>query len=850
MKQIFWSGLFSLMLSGSAWAQTPPTLTTFVPAPYPASAQSAGVEASVLLQLTVEADGSVSDVQLLTPAGFGFDEAAIEAAKKFIFSPATQNNTPMRAVIQYRYHFLLQSRDKKANPNLAPLDMNDPEILQEIVFSDNLEVYASMIQGLVVERGTRTAISEAQVFLLDARGAVVQEQLLVDGSFAFVAVAPGAYTIKVIAPGFESLSTPEKIEADESIALTLRLMPSVDDGYGVVVRAASDEDAVTRRVLAKDELVMMPGTQGDALRALQNLPGVARPPAGGGLLVVRGSSPQNTQVFINGMPVPFLFHITGLTSVITTSMIESIDFQPGVYSAKYGRGLGGVIEVKTSLDVPDSTQATWDVGLLDLSGAVKTNVNGMGLSFAARRSDVDVLMPLVLPETAQDFTVVPRYWDYQAGLNGKALGGKWQVMAFGARDTFTLSFEDPSAGEIFVTSTQQFHRLQGYWEKKLDSILSRSVAASVGVTNINEAAPPITSLDQTSLLAGARIDWATRFTPTLGLRYGGDFRLFSYEIQRIEPAEDFSTLQSDITATNPDAALYTEAVWQPIEELLITPGVRVDYFAGSDTLTLDPRAQATWKAFEKTTLNAGAGIFHEDPRPQELNPTFGDPGLHPLIAKQISVGASRLFWDNKLQGDVSFYYKKLDELVTGVGVGNTNEEAFSNQSRGRVKGAEFLLKYPPRERFFGWLAYSLSKAERQRLGEDDYVPFFYDQRHVLTMLGSYKLTNSINIGGRFRYASGSPQTPIVVSVYDSDNNVYLPVRGERNSTNLPDFHQLDLRIDKTFRFKSWKMSAYLEVLNIYNRKNAETTLYNFDYTQSQFLNGLPIIPALGLRGEL
>jgi hypothetical protein len=216
----------------------------------------------------------------------------------------------------------------------------------------------------------------------------------------------------------------------------------------------------------------------------------------------------------------------------------------------------------------------------------------------------------------------------------------------------------------------------------------------------------------------------------------------------------------------------------------------------------------------------------------------------------VTLGASRSFLEDKLQGDVSLYYKKLEELVTGSGTGNTNAEAFSNGAQGRVKGAEFLLKYPPRARFFGWVAYSLSKAERQRPIDPEYVPFYYDQRHVLTMLGSYKLTSSVNLGGRFRYSSGVPQTPVAFVIFDSDHDLYLPVEGPRYSDNLPDFHQLDVRVDKTFRFKSWKMSGYLEVLNIYNKKNPETTRYNFDYTQSAFLNGLPITPVIGLRGEL
>jgi TonB family protein len=851
MKPHFWLPLLLAISSQVALAQTAPTLQTFISAEYPAAAQAAGIEGEVLLRLTIEIDGSVSVVEVIKTAGFGLDEAAVVAAKRFIFQPALQNNTPSRAQILYRYRFSLQPKEKKANPTASPLDNGDTQALQRLVLVGEQAFYTNFIQGVLLEKGSRSAIESAQVFLLNDQQAIVQEQSLgEENTFLFSSLPPGTYTVKIVASGYQSLSSVETIGEAENLDLILRLMPSVEDGYGVVVRADSEDDAVTRRVLGKEELLMMPGTQGDALRALQNLPGVARPPGGAGLLIVRGSTPQDTQVFLNGMPIPFLFHLTGLNSVITTSLIESIDFQPGVYSARYGRGMGGVIEVRTKLESPDKTQATWDIGILDVSASVQTKVKGMGVAVAARRSDIDALLPLFLPEQAESFTVIPRYWDYQGGLGGKALGGSWQVLAFGARDTFTLNFEDPAEGDIFISSTTQFHRLQGFWEKKLDATLTKSVALSFGVTQTNEDAPPISTLDQTVLLGAARVDWAKRVTSGLGLRYGADLRLFSYEVRRLEPAEDFSTIESDFSANNPDAGLYTEAVWVPSEELTITPGLRLDYFGGSHSLTLEPRVQARWKVYKQTTISAGAGIFHEDPRPQDLNPIFGDPTLHPKESKQVTLGASRSFFDNKIQGDVSLYYKKLDNLISSIGSGATRAEVLTNDAQGRVKGAEFLLKYPPSGRFFGWLAYSLSKAERQRPDEPEYVPFFYDQRHVLTALGSFKLNASINLGARFRYSSGVPQTPVVVSVYDSDNNLYIPIEGERNSERLAAFHQLDLRADKTFRFKSWRMSGYLEILNIYNRQNAETTRYNFDYTQSQSLNGLPITPVLGLRGEL
>ena len=102
---------------------------------------------------------------------------------------------------------------------------------------------------------------------------------------------------------------------------------------------------VTRRTIGREEMAQSAGTYGDALLSLQNLPGVARPPPFSGALVVRGSAPQDTNVYIDGTNVPLAYHFGGLSSVVPTELLDRIDFYPGNYSAQYGRGMGGVVDV-------------------------------------------------------------------------------------------------------------------------------------------------------------------------------------------------------------------------------------------------------------------------------------------------------------------------------------------------------------------------------------------------------------------------------------------------------------------------------------------------------------------------
>jgi len=121
----------------------------------------------------------------------------------------------------------------------------------------------------------------------------------------------------------------------------------------------------TRRVLEAAEITKIPGTNGDALRAVQNLPGIARPPGLDGLLIVRGSSPRDSQVFVDKTNVPLVYHFGGLSSVIPSEMLERIDFYPGNFGPEFGRASGGVVDVGVRSPKKEGYGGLFQVDLLD-----------------------------------------------------------------------------------------------------------------------------------------------------------------------------------------------------------------------------------------------------------------------------------------------------------------------------------------------------------------------------------------------------------------------------------------------------------------------------------------------------
>ena len=124
-----------------------------------------------------------------------------------------------------------------------------------------------------------------------------------------------------------------------------------------------------------------------------------------------------------------------------------------------------------------------------------------------------------------------------------------------------------------------------------------------------------------------------------------------------------------------------------------------------------------------------------------------------------------------------------------------------------------------------------------------------DQTHNIILVAQYRLTPRWRVGARWRYVTGNPVTPINGSIFDADTDRYAPLYGEVNSDRDTDFHQLDLRIDREWVYQTWRLTAYLDIRNAYNRANASGLDYNFDYTENTQSFEIPIIPSFGVRGE-
>jgi TonB family protein len=846
-------------------AVTPPELVEYVQADYPPEAFAAGLEAEVVARLDVDETGLVTAVEILEPAGRGFDEAATDAMSRFVFVPATRGDVPIPSQVVYRYTFFIEDLE-------APEEDQEPPVARltgRVADMNELAVADASVVLVLIEGGDAAAEAAAGAGEELAALTVVTDS---EGRFAFDDLVPGTYQVDVVAAGFKPLTQTEELVPGEERELIYRL-EAESALYETVVRGRRPPREVTRREITRREITRIPGTGGDALRSVQNLPGMARAPGLSGDLIVRGSSPADSRYFFDQLPVPMLYHFGGLTSVINSDLLERIDFYPGNYSVRYGGATGGIVDVYPRAPATDRLHAYVDADIWDVSALVETPLGDKwSIAASGRRSYIDLILNAVLPSDGGfEFTVAPRYYDYQliADYHPDA-ADNLRLFLFGSSDKMVFVFGDDVADNPNfgggVTFGLQFHQLQARWDHRFTSAVSNQANVGVGIQVSEASFGEQISFDQKVVPVYLRDEFAWEPGTDFALRTGIDTEIVWAQWQIRAPAvfptegEEFDPVTANDEFVETDGqntffhpAWYGEFELLTIPDLRLIYGLRVDYWGPLAEVSLDPRFVARYQLFRGTTLKGGIGLFHQLPDPAQWDEDYGNPDLEPIGAVHYSVGVEQQIIDNVDVG-LEGFYKDMYRLVVSSDQlverdGELVPERFNNDGVGRVYGLELLLKHHPTDRFFGWISYTLMNSKRIDHPGEEERRFDFDQTHILTLVASAVLGRGWEAGVRFRLVSGNPVTPIVGSVYDADSDIYWPIYGQTNSERLPMFHQLDVRIDKNWQWKYLKLAVYIDVQNVYNQKNVEGYQYSYDFSEKVYFTGLPILPSLGLKLE-
>jgi TonB family protein len=791
----------------------------------------------VVLSLDVSAEGKVEKASVESGAGEPFDAAALAAARRFDFEPGrltTGEAVPVTVT------FRLRIQEPAAPPPPAPVKLT----------------------GYLLERGSRLPIPNVPV------SAIVGDQVVArastDGSGRFQIEVPGGeFRLVASPPDRQKLDLLVKAAAGE-VREENYLLESTGGPNETVVSATAIQREVMKDVLTAEQVFTVPGSAGDTLKAVLNLPGAARPPFGAGLLVLRGSAPGDSKVFLESQQIPQLYHFGGIRSTYAPAFLQSVEFVPGNFSVDYGRAQGGIIDVRVRDPRQDGFHGQADVNLYDIGVEMEGGLgNGWSIGGAARRSWIDTILPLFIPKDANlSFSTAPRFYDFQfiAAWNPDA-SQKLRLIFYGSMDRLVALLDKPQRDPTITGALDariSFYNLQAEYQKTFAPNFRQDTSVVIGLQEIQTQIGPQYFFDLNVRRLSLRSTWTYGFSPQWELRGGVDAEMgraaISVNLPNATgpnplPPSSLPQIGAQLTTMYHSPAFFAELRWAPLPNLSILPGVRANWFSDINQWAVDPRLLARWEVVPGTVLRGAVGLYQQAPNPQKTNTATGNPYLLPERSLQTSIGVGQKIVDG-VSLDVTAFYKDLTQQAIPNSNSNYDPAAarYTSTGTGRIYGLETLLKVAIGDSFSGWLAYSFQRSLRTDPPTAQ-VPFDFDQPNNLTVLGTYQLGRGWSAGARFRLVSGNPYTPIKSSVFDSATGVFVPEYGETNSDRLAAFWAIDLRVDKVWTFKDWTLTLYLDTQNVTNRKNQEGWTYNYDYTDRTPTTGLPILPILGLKGE-
>lgn len=819
---------------------TPPVLLTQPEVRYPTAALEAGLSGQVLLQLDISEEGTVLAVSVSQGAsgvpGPDFDLSAMSAAYLFRFEPA---RTPSGV----------------ANPS---------RILYRYVFSAEQGELLS-VEGAVLTAGDSEGVSDLVVRARSSTGENRESLTGADGDFVFRGLSLGDWTVYVESPLFGTNET--VIEIQEGKVTRMEIFLQVDTvateraGFEeIIVEARLPTTSVTERVLTREEIAFLPGTGGDVVKVIQNLPGVGRSPLGTGNLIIRGTSPEDSGYFLDGGDIPIVFHFGGLTTVVASDTLSEVAFLPGSFSVRNGRILGGLVDLRSTTTLPVSSRSYVSVDVYQATAYTEHRIGKRdSLSLAGRRSYIDAVLNPLLNDSSRRIQA-PRYYDFQARWMHKTKAdGLFDAFFFLSDDTFRFLGPEDEGSYVQTAFGTSFQKLRLQYTQKLEEDWRIEATVLGGPQSKEFQFDGNGEAYERPFLPTARLEL---FRPNkdaqIGWRFGLDVLAgvdkYLYDVGQYGNREEG---QSVIVAP----ALYAESTvaWGRSQWILGLRGDVMSYEDGVVGPLIDPRLGLKVDLWEGGRFISGIGRHSQFPLTRQLlSEGEGVPGLEAPNAMQTSAGLQQTIGKVVSIEAIAFFHR-LNDLVSGreesfrfftgpPEFGPFDTGAYANDGTGYIRGIESLIRFDFPDTV-AFISATFSHSVRQDRPDEESELFRYDQPVVLTAIGSHNFGNGWRLGGRIRFSSGYPYTPVANSFYDLENRQFVPVFGERSSARLPNFFSADLRIDKEWEFKKWILTTYLDIQNLTNTTNPEVITWTYDFENEEGVESNPLLPAFGLKGE-
>ena len=740
---------------------------------------------------------------------------------------------------------------------------------------------AGVITGTVVDQTTQSPIPGATVRLLGTTRGVATNAT---GEFRIEGLAPGSYRLEISSVGFESaIVTDIVVTSARPQSVRVELSEAAVETEGVTVRPdyfqRNRATPTSTQTLSNEEIRRLPGGFEDVVRAISTLPGVAQVSNGRNDLLVRGGAPSENLYLIDGIESPNINHFGtqgaggGPLSFVNLDFVEETTFSTGGFGAKYGDKISSVLTIDLREGREDQTGGKATISAsqfgLNLEGPVTSNGSYL---FSARRSYLDLIFK------AAGFSFVPEYWDflgkfdYELGqndrLSGLAIAAIDRVRFFNddEEDRFDNSrILDNSQDQLIAGITWKHLFSKGY----LNTTLGRtriSYAFNQSDTLLNPIFVNNSLEDEFNL----RVDGLVKLwegAEEVDVSFGGNAKTIGFDtdilLQQAEPGLDTSLSERFYKG-----ALYLQGS-TPIDlfgkKTAITVGGRMDWFNGTE-IELYPsyRFAFNMQLAQGLTFSMSGGRYYQSPSYIWLVANEKNRELESILSDALVLGLEKLLSDdfkvsietyNKFYRDYPASVERpyLVLANTGAGFGGADEgfasfglEPLVSQGEGQAYGVElFAQKKLSESPWYGVASLSLNKATFTAIDGVE-RPSNFDQRVIFNVSGGWRITDTWEVGTKFRFATGRPYTPVDST---GDPTFGYQVTDQYNELRLDPSHQLDLRVDKRWPFSGWNLITYIDIQNIYNSKSPTPPRWDARTRMGEVDDAIGILPSIGVSAE-
>ncbi|MCS7229331.1 MAG: TonB-dependent receptor [Candidatus Kryptonium sp.] len=795
------------------------------------------------------------------------------------------------------------------------------------------------IKGKVIDFETGEPIPNVNIVIL---GTTLGTSTDLKGEFE-IRVKPGSYIIEARSIGYQS----EKREIDIKggiVFVEFRLK----QGYVELGEVEVLADYKSRRVVdvrpsiievEPQNVKVGAGFGEDVFRMLRTLPGVLSPSDFAARFVVRGGSPDENLIIIDGVEIYNPYRLYGFVSMFNPDIVSSFNFMAGGFPAKYGDRLSAVLDVSGREGTREklfSSMMNVNLTNANLIFEGKLPLNGSWI-FSTRRTYYDLILGPIAEKTglvSGDVTF-PNFYDFQTKLSFQPFNKhKVNFFLIHSRDAMNIitgkNLDRPDSvtvNDLSYNNTLAFNWTyspqKNFVIKFLTSWYKNSGESKFG----GELLDPSQDADRKTISDDAiffKVEtWSNysiqKFTTSVDVSYEfgrnlvefgvGNSRVISelkYVLKLDEALKMFLISLGFFSA--PEFFRYVERYNRSYfyiqdriklsSKLIVQPGLRFDYYEIIKRSYISPRFNFLYNIDALTSLRLAYGWYYQSPGYEKIydqNIFFDFTRSENLNAEKAThyiVGLER-WLSADILARVEGYYKNFDDLIVRKRVNGTRWVADRipaypptdirgwsppyqiavddsvtpipvNRGDGKAYGFEVFIekKQTRNSKIHGWFSYSFSVARRKIY--DVELPFIFDQRHTVNIVLNWKISRKFDLSMTWMYGSNYPYTePIGVKprIFVSDtavkimtirNKVVLDLDygGFRNFLNSrkPPYHRLDVRITYNARFWGANWSFYLDVMNVYNRKNVVG--YDFSISNGQIkrrpVTMLPILPTLGI----